>query len=70
MAQGVPSGLEKGPIPLSHVITDGFRDLGLPWCIVKIWGHECYVSQAESDGFVQKLHKAITPKVKESDRRV
>jgi hypothetical protein len=68
--QGVPSGLEKGPIPLSHVITDGFCDLGLPWCIVKIWGHECYVSQAESDGFVQKLHKAITPKVKESDKHV
>jgi hypothetical protein len=63
-SQGISRRLEKGPISLSHVITDSFCDLGLPWCIVKIWGHECYISQAESDGFVQKLYKAITQKIK------
>jgi hypothetical protein len=68
--QGVPSRLGKGPIPLSRVITDSFYELDLPWCIVKIWGHECYVSQAELEKFVQKLHKAITQKGKESGKHV
>jgi hypothetical protein len=55
---------ESGSIPLSDVITDHLSDLGMSWKTVKIWGHECYISQGESDKFAQELGKLINRKIK------